>query len=84
MPNVYPAKVNRTVHHKVEIGGVVRWRPAVITARIDDDTADLRVGHHGETYTSVDRRSGADMPGQAVDGPNPGEARSDLDKWRPG
>jgi hypothetical protein len=79
--NVYPAKVNRTVNHKVTIGGVVRWRPAVITAVTDSDTATLRVGHHGETYAAVDRRTGNDLPNQPPPGP---EVRSDLNKWRPG
>ena len=80
MPNSYPAKVNRTVHHKVTIGGVVRWRPAVITAVTDSDTATLRVGRHGETYATVDRRSGADVKWNAT---TP-TARTDLNKWRPG
>ena len=55
MPNSYPAKVGRTVTYR-DVNG--RVRPAVITAVTDADTADLRVGHHSETYAGVDRRSG--------------------------
>lgn len=53
--NAYPAKVGRTVTYRTADG---RVRPAVITAITDADTATLRVGHHGETYAAVDRRSG--------------------------
>lgn len=80
MANVYPAKVNRTVNHKVTIGGVTRWRPGVITAVVNDDTCTIRVGHHGETYAAIVRRSGGDMHWED---PTLG-ARTDLDKWRPG
>jgi hypothetical protein len=78
MTNNYNAKIGRTVHHKVTIGGVTRWRPAVITAVTDADTATLRVGHHGETYAAVDRRTGADVKWYG------GGVRTDLNKWRPG
>jgi len=66
--NTYPAKVNRTVRYKTTAG---RWRSGVITAVIDVDTCDLRVGHHGETYAGKDRRT---------DPTNP----ASNDKWRPG
>ena len=58
--NVYPAKVNRTVEYRVPhpADGRMTVRPAVITVRINDNTADLRVGHHGETYAGVVRRTG--------------------------
>lgn len=148
MANAYPAEVNRTVNHKTTIGGVVRWRPGVITALPatlnvtaavrtsgtvtltvnnslaagrwvqvdlvnatydglflitsangtsitysqagadagtttgtvrDVSTATIRVGHHGETYTAVIRRTGADVPWN-----NTAQARTDLNKWRPG
>jgi hypothetical protein len=35
----------------------VKRRPATITEVNLDDTVDLRVGHHGETYTNVPRRT---------------------------
>lgn len=53
--NSYPAKVNRTVTYRTADGEVL---PAVITAVINETTADLRVGHHGETYLAKVRRSG--------------------------
>jgi hypothetical protein len=59
MANSYPTKINRSVSHRVSIGGVVRVRPAIITGVVDTDTANLRVGHHGETYAARDRRLGA-------------------------
>jgi hypothetical protein len=68
---VYPAKVNRTVHYRTAAG---KWRPAVITAVTDSDTATLRVGRHGETYATKDRRSG-----------DRGVANANWnDRWRPG
>lgn len=76
--NAYPAKVNRTVNYKTAAG---RWRPAVITSVINATTANLRVGHHGETYAAKVRRTGGDVQLWY----DPAEApRTDADKWRPG
>lgn len=78
MANVYPAKIGRTINYKTTIGGVVKWRPAVITAVVNADTCTARVGHHGETYATIVRRNGEDMHWAEAG------ARTDLDKWRPG
>lgn len=67
--NVYPAKVNRTVRYRTAAG---KWKPAVITAVTDADTATLRVGHHGETYAIKDRRNNTPPVGV-----------NSNDRWRP-
>lgn len=78
MANVYPAKVGRTINYKTTVSGIVKWRPAIITAVINATTCDARVGHHGETYAAIVRRDGGDMHWAE------GGTRTDLDKWRPG
>lgn len=74
--NDYPAKVNRTVRYRTAAG---KWRPAVITAVTDADTATLRVGHHNknghgadETYATKDRRNNTPPVGV-----------NSNDRWRP-
>lgn len=55
-------KVNRHVVYLQQktVGGEVNYvkrRPAIVTAVNLDDTVDLRVGHDGEVYASVLRRT---------------------------
>lgn len=77
--NVYPAKINRTVRYKTTVNGRVKWRPGVITAVTDANTCTIRVGHHGETYAAIVRRTGANVQCWYT----PAQARGDLNKWRP-
>lgn len=39
---------------------VVKSRPGIITALGAGDLVNVRVGHHGETYTNLDRRTDPD------------------------
>lgn len=39
---------------------IVKPRPGVITALGAGELIDVRVGHHGETYTDLDRRTDPD------------------------
>jgi hypothetical protein len=54
--------VNRTVVYRSAVG---RLRPSVMTAVGVGTLADLRVGHHGETYLAVPKwlRSAPSTPG---------------------
>jgi hypothetical protein len=49
--------VEATETFPVYVTDYVKRRPAIITAVNVGDTVDLRVGHHGETYAAVPRRT---------------------------
>lgn len=53
-PHTGVRKVNRTVTY---IDAAGRHRPAIITALGAGNLVNLRVGHHGETYSNVDHIS---------------------------
>lgn len=60
----WQAKVGRHVAYlqRKTFGGnteYIKRRPSIITAVNVDDTLNIRVGHHGETYTNVPLRSGS-------------------------
>jgi hypothetical protein len=54
-------KVNRHVTVLKRVSAtVVKPRPGIITALGASELLDVRVGHSGETYTNLDRRTDPD------------------------
>ena len=60
-PHTGVRKVNRTVTYIDSAGSI---RPAIITGLGAGNLVNLRVGHHGETYSNVDHITAVTQTGR--------------------